>query len=300
MDAAEMHDFETAGRRVLAELRRRLGHEVWMLTRASGEHGVVLQAEGQLGALAEGSLLRWSDTLCWRMVHGPSALRFAHDLRAVPALRDAPLVAAAGVGSYIGLPLRREDGSLFGTLNAHGSGARAPLSSDEQSLVLLLTELLTTALQLELRCGEASRQNERLSLEALADGITQLHGPGAFESLLEAEERRCHRFGHPGAVMMLRLQGSDGGDESQLRAAEALQEAVREHDVLARLAPDTFAVLAVECDEAGCASQLRRVREGLQEMGLRAGIASANRLPTGTLSQAWQQAQHQLVADSLN
>ena len=289
MDAAETHDFETAGRRVLAALRRRLGHEVWMISRVVGDQVCVLQAEGSFGSLSERAVLRWSDTLCWRMVHGPAALRFAGDLQAVPALRDAPL--AAGLASYIGLPLRREDGSLFGTLSGHGSAARPPLGADEQALVQLLGELLNTALQLELRCAEASRLNEHLSLEALADGLTLLHGPAAWDTLLDAEERRCHRFGHPAAVLAVQLPAADEAhDERLVLAADALREAVRDQDAVARLGPALFGVLAVECDEAGTASQLRRVQAGLAAEGLQAQLRSSQRHPAGSLQQAWQQA----------
>ncbi len=289
MDTAETHDFETAGRRVLATLRRRLGHELWAISRVAGDQFQLLQAEGQLGALTAGAVLPWSDSVCWRMVHGPAALRFAPDLQAVPALRDAPL--AAGVASYIGLPLRREDGSLFGTLSGHALGPRAPLAADEQALVQLLAELLTTALQLELRCAEASRLNEHLSLEALADGLTLLHGPAAWETLLDSEERRCQRFGHPAAVLLLDLDGAtDADDDRLLLAADCLRETVRDQDAVARLGPARFAVLAVECESDGTASQLRRVQAALQAEGLSARYASAQRDPRGSLQQAQQQA----------
>ncbi len=296
MEAAESHhDFETAGRLVLTALRRRFGLDVWTISRVSGDQMVLLQAEGQLGAIAEGQVLPWADSICWRMVHGPGSLRWASDLQAVVALRDAPL--AAGVGSYIGWPLRREDGSLFGVLAGHGLAARAPLSADDQGLVQLLAELLTTAMQLELRCAEASRLNEHLSLEALADGLTLLHGPAAWETLLDAEERRSHRFGHPAAVLMLELEGdAEAHDDRLVLAADCLREAVRDQDAVARLGPARFAVLAVECDADGTASQLRRVQAGLQAEGLKARYASRQRDPRGSLQQAWREAEGALAS----
>lgn len=296
MDAAESHhDFESAGRLVLTALRRRFGLDAWSIARVNGDQMVLLQAEGQLGAIAEGQVLPWADSICCRMVHGPGSLRWAADLQAVPALRDAPL--AAQVGAYVGWPLRREDGSLFGVLAGHGLAPRAPFSADDQGLMQLLAELLTTALQLELRCAEASRLNEHRSLEALADGLTSLHGPAAWETLLDAEDRRCHRFGHPAAVLMLALEGdAEASDERLLQAVDCLREAVRDQDAVARLGPARLAVLAVECDADGTASQLRRVQAGLQAAGLRARCVSCQRDPRGSLQQAAREAEAALAA----
>ena len=112
-----LHDFESAGRAVLAFLHRRLGFGLWMITRTEGEDWIVLQVEDHGYGISPGTVFRWADSFCSEMVqnNGP---KVAPNSDIVPAYAAAPIGQQVPIKAYIGVPLSNADGSLFGTLCA--------------------------------------------------------------------------------------------------------------------------------------------------------------------------------------
>lgn len=72
---------------------------------------------------------------------------------------------------------------------------------------------------------------------------------------------------------------------------------VREHDVVARVGGDEFALLAVECDEAQARAFVGRVREALERNGIRASVGVALRSRESDLSRAWHHADERMYED---
>lgn len=288
------HDFESAARAVLAFLHRRLGFGLWMVTRTEGDDWIVLQRQAQGYDVAPGTVFRWADSFCSRMVQGQGP-RVAPDSAQVPVYAAAPIARQLPIGAYIGAPLYKEDGSLFGTLCAIDPQRQPEGIAQEQELVELLADLLSTILQAELKATAAVRRSERLQVEAHTDTMTGLYNRRGWERLRAREEDRCRRYGHPAYVIIVDLdelkhvndtQGHAAGDELIVRAAEALCQAARESDVVARIGGDEFAILALECDRAGADTIVSRVRAALAQVRIRASIGMAARSQLGGLEAA--------------
>lgn len=90
MIGSSFHDFESAGRAVLAFLHHRLGFGLWMVTRTEGEDWIVLQTEGQAYDVNPGQVFCWTDSFCFRMVKGDGP-RIAPDSDVIPAYAAAPI-----------------------------------------------------------------------------------------------------------------------------------------------------------------------------------------------------------------
>lgn len=285
MPQLQVHDFESAGRAVLAFLHKRLGFGLWMVTRTLGNDWIVLQSEDHGYGVASGTVLRWADSFCSEMVKG-NGPRVAPDSDLVPAYAAAPIGRQVDIGAYVGVPLNTVDGGLFGTLCAIDPSPQPEGIAEEQELVELLAELLSSVLQSDLKAAEAVRKAERLELEAQTDSMTGLFNRRAWDQLLAKEEARCRRYGHSAAVLMIDLDGlkqvndthgHNAGDELIVRAANALRAARRHADVVARLGGDEFAILAVECDQAGAEVIAQRVQIELGYANVAASVGTALR-----------------------
>lgn len=298
MDTLSFCEFEASARAVLAFLHKRLGFALWMVTRLEAEDGMVLLTEDHGYGLAPGTLFRWADSCCAQMALG-NGPRIAPDTAQVPAYAAAALGRTLPIGAYLGVPLWRADGSLFGTLCAIDPHPQPPAIVGELPLIEQLADMLSTTLQLELRIAEEARRAERFQAEALTDAMTHLYNRGAWEQLLDAEEARCRRYGHPATVLMIDLdelkrindsQGHAAGDALIVRTALALRLAVREVDIVARLGGDEFGIICVGCGRAGGEVLLRRIEAELENAGIRASIGLAQREPEGGIQAAWERA----------
>lgn len=109
MDEPVVLNFQTAARSVLAFLHRRLGFDLWMVTRTEGEDWIVLQAEDHGYNVTDGTVFRWADSFCSQMVKalGPRIAARSDD---IPAYASARIGQQVKIGAYVGVPLRRADG----------------------------------------------------------------------------------------------------------------------------------------------------------------------------------------------
>jgi diguanylate cyclase (GGDEF)-like protein len=285
IDSQPFPDFETASRGVLSLLHARLGFNLWMVTRTDKNDWIVLQSEDHGYGVTEGTVFRWADSFCSRMVLGRGP-RIAPSSQEIPDYAQAPIGKQVSIAAYVGVPLTREDGSLFGTLCAIHPASQPSALTAELPLVELLGRLLSGTLVNDLRLAEQARQIERLQVQAMTDGLTGLTNRRAWDMLLEAEEARCRRYGHGACVLSIDLDGlktvndNEGhakGDELIRCAAQAIRRAVREPDAVARIGGDEFAVLGVECDESGSAALLERIDTALRAAGVRASLGLAVR-----------------------
>lgn len=297
-------DFERAGQAVLEFLHRRVGFSLWMVTRVQGEDFIILQSEGTGYGVNPGTVIRWADSFCSRMVKGDGP-RVAPDSDAVPAYFAAPAGRQFPVKAYIGVPITHADGRLFGTLCAIDPVRQPDAIVEEQELIELLASMLSAILDTELRLSEAVRRSEHLELEALVDPLTSLLNRRAWDRLLAREDERCRRYGHTATVFVIDLDqlkevndtaGHAAGDALLVRAATALREVVRDVDIVARLGGDEFGLIAVECDAADAELLLARLRSSLDARQVRASVGLSVREPTGGLKKAWEQADRLMYA----
>ena len=102
-----------------------------------------------------------------------------------------------------------------------------------------------------------SERMHELAREASHDPLTGLRNRRRFEEDLRTELARSHRYGVPGALLMLDLDhfkqvndtlGHPAGDRVLSEIATVLRGRARETDVLARLGGDEFAVVLPRCE----------------------------------------------------
>jgi diguanylate cyclase (GGDEF)-like protein len=289
-----MNDFAAASRATMQFLRQRLGFKLWMVTRTDGKDWIVLFADDHGYGVKAGQVYSWAETLCARMVEGQGP-HIAPDVASEPAYARAPITEKIAVGAYVGVPLRRADGTLFGTLCAIDPEPQPERIREDTEMVVLMAELLGGLLEAELSGIEASRKTERQDVDITRDELTGLYNRRGWDMLMLREEERCRRYGHPACVVSLDLddlkfyndtQGYASGDALLIRCSKALQEVTRGSDVVARMGGDEFAMLMVECDYFDAQAMLLRVQETLAGYDVRASIGMAMRKPGIDLEEA--------------
>lgn len=297
-DLQPFSDFESAAQATLEFLHQRLGFDLWMVTRTEGDDWIVLQAKDNGYGVQQSTVLSWADSFCAQMLQG-NGPRIAPCTDQVEAYLSAPINQKLHISAYIGAPLIRADGSLFGTLCAVHPESQAQILAVEQDLVELCAQLLSSVLNLELRVAEADRLKERAESEALIDPLTGLYNRRGWERLINSEEIRCRRYGHSACILVLDLdglkqindeKGHQQGDALIQLAGYTIKSVLRESDVAARIGGDEFAVLGVECDGLAAGVLKRRLMRGLIAAGVSTSIGVAVRDPQFTLSDTFVKA----------
>lgn len=201
----------------------------------------VLDAFDEVGlGIAKGMVVPADEMPCDFVVRSARALRHS-DLTDHPVFNRLPICAALGVRAYIGVPLRRSDGSVWGTLAA--SDTRVHETTDAQLATLVVLARLVAF--------EFERQEQRDALAAQAKELQhRLAMLEAFEeeriravrlqTVLEAAATVSHEVNNPLTVLQLRLGRlasrclvSDGETRDDLEIA--LEAAKEIHQVTVRL-----------------------------------------------------------------
>ncbi len=304
MNSAEFKNFEEAGQAVLKFLYQKFVFNLCMITRTEGDDWIVLQSEDNGYNVQPGQVFRWADSFCSHMVQG-KAPRIAPRSEDIPLYVNAPIAKQVEIKAYIGQPLTKEDGSLFGTLCAIDPKPQSDAITKEAGLIDLLGQMLSYILQGELREVEQIRQRERFKEEALNDSLTGLFNRRAWDNLISLEEERCKRYGHPTAILMIDLNnlktvndslGHTAGDELIQKAATALKGCVRSNDIVARLGGDEFAILSIENNQVNAENLVNRVLQVFAEANISAAIGLAMRNPLNGLLKALQEADEKMYA----
>ena len=304
---SDFKSFEGAGRAVLKYLHSRFGFNLWMITRTEGNDWIVLQSEDNGYGIKPGQVFRWTDSFCSQMVQG-KAPRIAPYSPEIPLYREAAINELVEIKAYIGQPLVKEDGSLFGTLCAIDPRPKSEALLKEAALFELLAQMLSCILQTELRETQQIRKAEHFESESLSDSLTDLFNRRAWDKLVELEEERCKRYGHPTAVLIIDLNdlkitndsfGHTIGDELIQKLALTLKDSVRSNDIVARLGGDEFAVLSIETNMENAEKLVLRIQDALAKAGISAAIGMAMRNPTYGLSAAILEADEKMYRNKV-
>jgi diguanylate cyclase (GGDEF)-like protein len=170
---------------------------------------------------------------------------------------------------------------------------------EQRSLVRTASGALGAALGARLELDRFRRQPGR-------DEVTGLADARAFHQRLVEEMGRAEEAGQPIGIVTLDLDhfasinekfGRDIGDQVLAESAMVLKLALREGDLVARLAGDAFGVLLPDCDLAPARRLAERLRHALEQhrfprvgvLSVSAGVAASPRDgmdPTELLSAA--------------
>ncbi|WP_308843673.1 sensor domain-containing diguanylate cyclase [Oxalicibacterium faecigallinarum] len=300
-----VHDFSSATKETLQFLHATFGFDLWMVTRTEGNNWIVLDVKNTHYGTRPGAVFNWTDSLCSRMVRGEGP-RIAPRASDVQIYREAPIASQLKIGAYVGVPLKRADGSLFGTLCAIDPEPQSDDIYHAQKYIELLADLLSSLLHTELALADSIRRAERAEIDAARDSLTSLYNRRGWDQLLEREEDRSRRYGNPAGIVMIDLddlktvndtQGHDAGDKLIKRAATTIQRVTRQNDVVARIGGDEFAILAIECSADDTEILVKRVRAGLQAAGVKASIGHASRHPENGLLATAREADMRMYAE---
>lgn len=228
-------DMHEAARAIFELIHEIVGMRICVLTRIdlTANTLTVLEAFDKVGlGVAAGMVVRADEMPCECVARTGAALR-EFDLDAHPAFRVLPARTKMGLRSYIGVPLRRSDGTLWGTLAATDIEPRATTEADIEMLVVLA----------RLAMFEFEREEQRQALAAHAEMLAErLAMAQALEeqrlravrlqTVLEAAATVSHEVNTPLTVLSLRLarmKGRLGPDEREARDdLEAALEAASE------------------------------------------------------------------------
>lgn len=139
--------FPEAAAAAVQMLHTRVGLALWLVTRVEGADQVVVAADPP-GLLPVGAAAPWQEGYCWRMVRGEGP-KVAPVLAAVPAYAGLRQGQQPRVRAYLGVPLRRPDGTLYGTVCGFGTRAQPATLAQHLPMVELVTGLLATILALD-------------------------------------------------------------------------------------------------------------------------------------------------------
>ena len=249
-----------------------------MVTRTEGEDWIVLQAQDHGYGVTDGTVFRWADSFCSRMVEGRGP-RIAPRSASVPAYASAAIGRQVKIGAYVGVPLLRPDGALLGTLCAIDPTPQPEAIVQEQALVELLGALLSTLCRTSssLPRKPAARNGRRP--RPLTDSLTGLYNRRGWSRLLLAEEDRCRRYGHRACVVAADLDDLKRINDTQGHGAGEL------------------AILGVECERSGAEALVSRARAALNAAGVQVSLGLAMRDPAHGLERAWAEADKAMYAD---
>jgi len=284
-----------------------------MVTRAEGDSWIVLESDDSGSAIAPHSCLPWEDTLCSRMVAGAGP-RIAPDSSSIAAYADKPIGQSifqppAPVRAYIGVPLTRQDGTLFGTLCAFDPEPQPREVESELPLLEMVAAMLSGVLAAELRAIDAERGRERAQNELEVDTLTGLFNRLGWDRVLELEQQRCRRFGNPACVVIVDLdglqalneaRGRDAGDRLIRRTGKVLSKTVRESDVVARIGGGKFAILGVSGGANTGKLLYQRLRKSLEKAGVRASVGMSSQGPAVLLDELSRAADQTMRDDKIS
>jgi signal transduction histidine kinase len=185
------------------------GMRICVLTRVDLETNTltVLEAFDKAGlGVASGMSLPADEMPCDCVVRSATALR-EYDLDRHPAFRALPMRAKLGLRSYIGVPLQRSDGTVWGTLAATDTDIRETTEAHLATLTVLA----------RLAMFEFEREEQKQTLAAHAKMLAErLEIMEAFEeerlravrlqTVLEAAATISHEVNNPLTVVQLRWE----------------------------------------------------------------------------------------------
>jgi diguanylate cyclase (GGDEF)-like protein len=296
-------DFHEASTAVLEYLQRELPLGAWAVTRVDGDDWVMLEVRDSVYGVAEGAVLRWSDSVCSRMVvDGPL---ITPDVHAVPEYAGAPILSQLDISTYVGVPITHVGGRVFGTLCGIDPAVGDEQLAEHGPLLEMLGQLLGTILESDLRSTELERTAEQHQLDAETDVLTKLLNRRGWDARVSTEEARTHRFGGVTTLLICDLddlktindvEGHAAGDAHLEAVAHGLRWALRPQDTIARIGGDEFGVILRGVRGSVAEEIVARLTRTLDAEGLHLSIGAAQMTVGTTAAATLVEADEQMYA----
>lgn len=278
--------FTKSSERIVKYLNENTPLSDWSVSRVTkGEQVHVHVHHDQM--LETGLRLDWNQTFCSRMHAG--AAHVVRDAQSNPDYSD--LEAAKYVGAYVGYTIGDDRGELFGVLcGVNPSPLLAEEEVDEQ-LVRLLSDLLSTQLELSRGIDRKRRRIEVTEALAHSDALTGLLNRRGWDAITADAQERLDAFGDPVAVAMLDLdglkamndtEGHAAGDALLIRTADTLRSAGSAASRFARYGGDEFVILANGVIPAHAEAHFEVYSRALDQAGIKASLGFAAAEPGRT------------------
>lgn len=201
----------------------------------------VLDAFDRVGlGIAEGMVVPANEMPCDFVVRSAFALRHT-DLSDHPVFRRLPICATLGVHSYIGVPLRRSDGTVWGTLAASDTRVHETTDAQLETLVVLARLVAFEYERQEQRDALAAQARELEDRLAMVVALEEERVRAIrLQTVLEAAATVSHEVNNPLTVLQLRLgrlatRCPAGDSETRDDLDVALEAAKEIHQVTVRL-----------------------------------------------------------------
>ncbi len=148
-DIASERTPETVGR-VLEAAREELGMDVAFVSEFAHQRLIFRRLVGEAGSFGwqEGQSVPLDDTFCRLLLEGrlPSAIP---DAKADGRVRFLEITGKAGIGSYVGAPIRFSDGTLYGTICVLSHSPEPSLAARDAQFVRVLARLVAEQIERE-------------------------------------------------------------------------------------------------------------------------------------------------------
>lgn len=275
-----------AGGATVEALRGEADLALWTIGRVSDDGIVVLCSSSNPYGVRPRTQLPWTGSLAWHMAHG-SVPRVVVEVAADPVAAVAENGFGVPVRSFMGAPLLRPDGGLFGVLCGYDPRPRPDSLVDRQGVIERTARLFATLVSHELALIEAERTTDQLRFRSSIDDETGLSTRPVWNRMLSAEQRRCERLASPASVIMIRTST----DAHQVADVAALLQARRApQDTAARLRADTIGWLLPETDRLRADDAAASLSLDLELAGHPASVRVATRREAEQLAVTWQRA----------
>ncbi|MDQ5833341.1 MAG: diguanylate cyclase [Actinomycetota bacterium] len=267
--------------RICEEANSILGSDYANVFLGNASEGLRLEATYGLPGDLIGTHIDTGDGLVGKCIERGEPM-LTNDYQALP--RQVRLQPFERVRSSLSVPLHW-DGEPRGAIDV-GYFESVLVTREDLALLEAFGDLAAVA------CRNASA-HAGLVLAARTDGLTGCLNHAAMHDTLQRELERCRRTGHSLSLSIVDLddfkrvnesQGHLAGDEVLRRVGQALRQAVRAYDLVARYGGDEFAIVAIDAGELeatevsgraieGIARAVARVDRSPEPAGATAGVA---------------------------
>jgi EAL domain-containing protein (putative c-di-GMP-specific phosphodiesterase class I) len=135
--------------RILSLARAALDMDLALVGFFDGEYVVeALDGDNEWFDIEVGKRTPVSETYCQRMTRGDLP-HLIHDASADLRTADLPLTREAGIGAYVGVPIRLWDGTLYGTLCCLSRSAEPSLNDRDVRFLRVLAEIVADQIDRE-------------------------------------------------------------------------------------------------------------------------------------------------------